>query len=128
MEYKRFGNVGVNKKKWLGELVGFDEKEGIHGLFEEDKRWEEAKLEVERLASLEEISLRKKSRVLWLKEGVNNSKFFHRMANSCRRRHNHLGSLEVDGVVNEDELEVIDQVVRFYENLYKEIDSWTSGG
>ena len=50
------------------------------------------------------------------------------MANSCRRRHNHLGSLEVDGVVNEDELEVIDQVVRFYENLYKEIESWTSGG
>ena len=73
MEYKGFGNVGVNKKKWLGELVGFDEKEGIHGLFEEDKRWEEAKLEVERLASLEEISLRQKSRVLWLKKGVNNS-------------------------------------------------------
>ena len=31
-------------------------------------------------------------------------------------------------MVNEDELEVIDQVVRFYENFYKEIESWTSGG
>ena len=80
-------------------------------------------LEVKRLASLEEISLRQKSRVLWLKEGDNNSKFFHRIANS-HRRNNYLGNLEVDGVVYKDEAKVVAQVVGFYQKLYKETETW----
>ena len=80
-------------------------------------------LEVKRLASLEEISLRQKSRVLWLKEGDNNSKFFHRMANS-HGRNNYLGDLEVDGVVYEDKAEVVAQVVGFYQKLYMETETW----
>ena len=80
-------------------------------------------LEVKRLASLEEISLRQKSRVLWLKEGDNNSKFSHQMANS-HRKNNYLGDLEVDGVVYEDKAEVVAQVVGFYQKLYKETETW----
>lgn len=44
------------------------------------------------------------------------------MKNS-RRRHIHLGTLEVDGVVYE-ESEVTNQVVQFYEKLYKETKAW----
>ena len=76
--------------------------------------------EVENLLSLEEISWRQKSRMLWIKEGDNNTKFFPKMANS-RRRFNHLSILEVDGVIYEEESEVAAQVVQFYKNLYQKI-------
>ena len=57
--------------------------------------------------------------MLWIKEGDNNTKFFHKMANS-RRRFNHLSFLEVDGVIYEEESEIATQVVNFYKNLYQE--------
>ena len=43
--------------------------------------------------------------MLCIKEGDNNTKFFHKMANS-HRRFNHLRTLEVDGMVFEEESEV----------------------
>ena len=61
--------------------------------------------------------------MLCIKVGDNNTKFSHKMANS-HRRHNHLRTLEVDGVVFEEESEVINQVVQFYKNLYKEFEEW----
>ena len=112
---KEFGNVEVKKKRL---------KEGSTGITIEEKRERDRViLKVKWLASLEEISLRQKSRVLWLKEGDNNSKFFHRIANS-HRRNNYLGNLEVDGVVYKDEAKVVAQVVGFYQKLYKEIETW----
>ena len=63
--------------------------------------------------------------MLCIKEGDNNTKFFHKVANS-RRRYNHISMLEVDGVMYEDDLEMADQVVQFYKNLYKETEEWRS--
>ena len=54
--------------------------------------------QVEHLLSLKEISWRQKSKMLCIKEKDNNTKFFHKMANS-HRRYNHLRILE-DGVVS----------------------------
>ena len=68
------------------------------------------KAQVEHLLSLEEISWRQKSRMLCIKEGDNNTKFFHKMANT-HKRYNHLSFLEVDGVIYEDEVEMATQVV-----------------
>ena len=61
--------------------------------------------------------------MLCIKEGDNNTKFFHKVANS-RRRYNHLSILEVDRVIYEKESEVAAQVVQFYKNLYQETEEW----
>ena len=79
--------------------------------------------QIQNLLSLEEVSLRHKSRMLWINKGDNNTKFFHKVANS-QRRYNHISMLEVDGVIYENESEIADQVVQFYKNLYKETEEW----
>ena len=56
-------------------------------------------------------------------EGDNNTRFFHRLANSHRGA-NRIRSIEVDGVVYEDEIVVCSQVVQFYQDLYTETDTW----
>ena len=61
--------------------------------------------------------------MLSIKEGDNNTKFFHKMANS-HRRDNHLSFLEVDGMIYEEGAEVATQVVQFYKTLYQESEEW----
>ena len=58
-----------------------------------------------------------------MKEGDNNTRFFHRIANSHRRL-NHIWGIEVDGVLYEDEEEVRSKVVNFYQRLYTESVTW----
>jgi hypothetical protein len=79
-----------------------DEKEELGGLSYADRDRRKVVIsELDKLAHLEETSWRQKSRVLWLKEGDNNTKFFHKMANSNRRR-NYMKKVEVDGTVHEN--------------------------
>ena len=54
------------------------------------------KSNIDYLASLEEISWRQKSKALFIKEGDNNTQFFHRIANSHRQT-NQIREVEVDG-------------------------------
>ena len=121
---REFGNVVHQKKELLEALKLLDVKEGELSLFEVELG-ERAMLrsQIQNLFSLEEVSWRQKSRMLCIKEGDNDTKFFHKMANS-RRRHNHISMLEVDGVIYEDESEMADQAVQFYKKLYKEIEEW----
>ena len=96
-----FGHVGRKKTQLLKTLKLLDAKEGEFGLSDaETCERAVVRSEVENLLSLEEISWRQKSRMLWIKEGDNNTKFFHKVANS-RRRFNHLSFLEMDGVIYE---------------------------
>ena len=108
----------------MDALKLLDFKEGDHGLFEVELG-ERAVLrsQIQNLLSLEEVSWRQKSRMLCIKEGDNNTKFFHKVANS-RRRYNHISMLEVNGVIYEDESEMVDQAIQFYKNLYKESEEW----
>ena len=101
-----------------------DVKEGDHGLSEVELG-ERAVLrsQIQNLLSLEEVSWRQKSRMLCFKEGDNNTKFFHKVANS-RRRYNYISMLEVNEVIYEDESEMANQAVQFYKNLYKESEEW----
>ena len=81
------------------------------------------KLDIDFLASLEEISWRQKSKALFIKDGDNNTWFFHRIANSHRRT-NQIRGVEGDGVLFEEESDIIDQVVDFYKRLYQEPEAW----
>ena len=122
--HNEFGNVGRQKKELLEALKLLDIKEGDHGLFKvEMGERAMVRSQIQNLLSLEEISWRQKSRMFCIKEGDNNTKFFHKMAYS-RRRYNHISMLEVDGVMYEDYLEMADQVVQIYKNLYKETEEW----
>ena len=104
---REFGNVDRHKKQLLEELKSLDAKEEKLGLTSGEKCYRvDLRSKVEHLLSLEEISWRQKFRMLCIKEGDNNTKFFHKMANS-HRRHNHLRILKVDGVVFEEESKVI---------------------
>jgi hypothetical protein len=118
------GDIRFRKRKHMGEVLELDVKEGCGGLsLAEIQLREVLKVEVNRLAQLEECSWRKKSRVLWLKESDNNTKLFHKVANS-NRRHNFIGGLEVDGVYYEEEAAMRDHVVQFYENMFCEDEEW----
>ncbi|XP_065639159.1 uncharacterized protein LOC112036069 [Quercus suber] len=97
---EEFGDLAFKKKCLLSELMGLDAKEELLGL-----------------------SNAAQSRRTRLKEGDNNTRFFHRLANSHRRA-NHIRSIEVDGVLYEDESAVKSQVIQFYQNLYTETGMW----
>uniref|UniRef100_A0A2N9J584 UBC core domain-containing protein n=1 Tax=Fagus sylvatica TaxID=28930 RepID=A0A2N9J584_FAGSY len=119
-----FGDVRLQRHRKMGKILELDVKEGNGGLSSEDQILrEELKCEVVRLAHLEETSWRQKSRVLWLKEGDNNTRFFHKTTNS-NRRNNYLSSLEVDGRIFEDKEDIKIQVERFYHSLFQESESW----
>ena len=119
-----FGDLAFRKKNLLTELMGLDAREESVGLSKEDQhRRIQLKGDIEHLASLEEISWRQKSRALFVKEGDNNTHFFHRLANS-RKNANLIKRIEVDGVLYEDEADVRSQLVLFYQGLYKETEVW----
>ena len=119
-----FGDVGLKKKGVMDDILRFDEKE-FQGVLSNEERVHRNQLRAERdnLAHLDEISWRQKSRVLWLWEGNNNTKFFHKMANSNRRR-NRVQVIEVDGASYDVEADIRAQMVLFYTNLYQEGEGW----
>ena len=71
----------------------------------------------------EEISWRQRSRELWLKEGDNNTRFFHRMANVHSRR-NWLSKLKVDDCWHTEEIDLKNSVVGAFNKLYTEEGRW----
>ena len=121
---EEFGDLAFRKKCLLFELLGLDARGDFSGLSQEDQSHRiQIKGEIANIASLEEISWRQKSRILFGKEGDNNTRFFYRVANSHRRT-NHIRGIEVDGAFYEDEEEVRSKVVNFYQELYSESNTW----
>ena len=116
---EEFGDLAFRKKNKT-ELLGLDAREELVGLSNEEQiRRLQLKGDIEQLASLEETSWRQKSQALFVKEGDNNTWFFHRLANSHRKA-NQIKRIEVDSVLYEDESDVRSQIVLFYQGLYKE--------
>ena len=113
-----FGNVTFKKQQLWNKLNDLDVREETHPLTAEEKL-EQVNLhtDIEKLTLLNEISWRQKSRVLHLREGDANTRFFHRMANS-NRRDNGIESLMINGSLSSDQGMIADCITQFFMNLY----------
>ena len=119
-----FGRVELKKKEALSRISFWDEveKDKELSLVEVEER-EKAREDYKEWVDLEEISWRQKSIEIWLKEGDRNTGFFHRMANSHRRR-NSISSIRINGrnLVKEDEVK--EGLVRAFQCLLFAPTSW----
>ena len=115
-----FGNVEERGKQLWKDLSVLVTIEDSRGLTEEEKlELERIRGELEKASLLEEICWRQKSRVLCIREGDRNTKFFHRIANS-HRRFNSIDRLMVDGELSSDPEAIAECISRFYRQLYSE--------
>jgi hypothetical protein len=121
---ENFGNIDSNKSKLLNDLRGFDAIEEFRALGSEELAMKgEVSRELDSCLLMEEVSWRQKSRILWLKEGDKCTKYFHSMANS-RRRYNSIDSLMIDGTLSNNQVEISDHIVKFYQKLFLEQCRW----
>ena len=72
---------------------------------------------------LEQASWRQKSREIWLKEGDRNTRFFHQMTNTHRRR-NQLTRVKVNGRWFTEESEIKEEVSRAFQGLLVDPGDW----
>lgn len=89
------GNLSLQRSTWLSRMAAMDIIIERRALTEEEASEKAATfVEFEELLKNEEIAQRQRSRMLWLKEGDNNTKFFHNSANA-HKRSNYIDHLQV---------------------------------
>ena len=119
-----FGRVEVQKKEALSRISFWDDLEKEKALSLEDtEEREKAREEFKKWVDLEEVSWRQKSRETWLKEGVKNTRFFHRMANSHRRR-NSIRNISINGRRCVNEPEIKEGLVGAFQSLLSASSNW----
>ena len=91
---------------------------------EEAEERVKARADFKSWALMEEISWRQKSRETWLKEGDRNTGFFHRMANSHRRR-NCINSICINGRRLDKEVDIKEGLVDAFQILLSAPDGWS---
>ncbi|KAG5594744.1 hypothetical protein H5410_035976 [Solanum commersonii] len=118
------GNLAMQKQNILAKLAELEEIQDQRVLTE-DETLSKAELLVdfESIAKCEEIAWRQRSRVNWLKQGDNNTKFFHRSANA-HRRYNNIDELVVDGEATKNPEVITKEIEKFYQRLYTETEIW----
>lgn len=119
-----FGKLEDQKRQALNELASLEQStEGRSQIEAEKARTFSLQAQLEQIAKSEEISWRQKSRCLWLKDGDRNTKYFQNMANA-RRRCNNIDKLFIRGHTTEGKLEIKEEILNFYQQLYRENEPW----
>ena len=119
-----FSNVGTRKVEALLRGGCWDnlEKERELSLEEFEER-AKARDDYKRWSLLEEVSWRHNSRELWLKEGDRNTGFFHKMANSHRRR-NAINKIKINGIWLTNDNAIQKGIVDAFKGLLLEPGGW----
>ena len=121
---EEFGHVETKKGEALMQVEYWYEKEKCAALnMEECEARNGARESYKSWVMREEIFWRQKSRELWLKEGDNNTRFFHRMANAHSRR-NWLFKLKVNGCWQSEANNLKNNVVGAFQKLYSKEEGW----
>ena len=108
----------------LQQVDFWDQVESERSLIEEEfSRKKEAKEDYAKWVKLEEIHWRQLSRELWLREGDRNTGYFHRMANTHRRRQT-MERIKINGVWLSEEQEVRSGIVDAFQRLLTEDSEW----
>ena len=119
-----FGFIEAKKREALNQVVYWDKKEKVSALnLKEREARNEVRESYKTWILRKEISLGQKSREVWLKEGDNNTRFFHRMANAHNKR-NWLSKVKVNGCWYTEENDLKANVVGAFHNLYSEKGGW----
>ena len=115
-----FGNVEDQVRKLWKELSDLEMIEDSRALLQEERlELERVRGELEKVTLMEEICWRQKSRVLCIREGDRNTRFFHRIANS-HRRFNSIDRLMVDRELSSNPEAIVGCISHFYRQLYVE--------
>nr|XP_016450704.1 PREDICTED: uncharacterized protein LOC107775483 [Nicotiana tabacum] len=118
------GNLKIQKQHILDQLAEIEDIQELRSLNEEETHKKTSlMLEFEENARKEEIAWRQRSRVLWLKEGDRNTKFFHRTANA-HKRYNNIDKLQVNRETVENLEDITREIISFYQKLYIEAEEW----
>lgn len=115
-QWRRQNNV--NTEKQVDEL-----KEKVEDLYSNDEATSEeiadALKELSTALKAEEIFWRQKSRVLWLREGDRNSKFFHALVKQRRARNRITQLLDENGNVVEDEEGLVAIATSYFTQIFE---------
>ena len=119
-----FGRVEENKKSALTKVAAWEAIESERPLSPEELETRLTAMEdFKKWSLLEETSWRQKSREIWLKEGDRNTGFFHKMANSHKRR-NTIERIWIGGEWLEEKGEVRTGIVNAFKGLLSDLGVW----
>ena len=115
-QWRRQNNV--NSAKLVEEL-----KEKVEGLYSNDdatsEEIAEALKELSSALKAEKMFWRQKSRVLWLREGDKNSKYFHALVKQRRARNRITQLLDENGNVVEDEEGLVAIATSYFRQIFE---------
>ncbi|KAL5566610.1 hypothetical protein UlMin_029774 [Ulmus minor] len=116
-----FGDTRLIKKEVVEKIAGLDKKKEMTQL---DVGERELRLslrnQVEELVFKEAVAWRQKMKFRWIKEWDYNSAMFHRMVSFWKSKNVINRIVKEDETVLTDQKEIVDEIVSFFENLYKE--------
>ncbi|XP_026420639.1 uncharacterized protein LOC113316707 [Papaver somniferum] len=114
-----FGNIDRKFELTLDQIKLLDQlaDEGSISMDQLDTR-NHLKLKFEDIADMQEMHYRAKSRIQWQMEGDRNTKYYHRIAKS-RRRRNTFSKLRIEGSWVEDKKTIKDSIVSHFQERFK---------